>query len=663
MTLLDLPSELLSDVTSYLSPWDIASLWFCGTSSLNWKMSVGGGVTRFSFSQDPLFPVCWPRLVRHFPQLVAFDYKEGMYSGNYPPVSLELASVPRKVRRMKLQLDGDLAALLALLDASPAAFPCLEHLFVCDYFAPLATSFPAQLAQLPNLRSLTMWPKWSVTGTQPPLFVAQLPPLLASLQGRFRRLELDACAFPDTLTKLHLQLETSVDFFAALPRALQTLTLSLETETPPVASYDWDKLPADLQALTVDISQQMTQQLVDKLPRTLTKFSRTAGVSPEMEEVINLLPHLPTTLTSLEGFLPDPVPKELFRLLPPHVTYFDESIVHSAIDLVLPAATRLRLQHSDHAIPDGFHAFPPGLTHLSIERINVAIAKKMPFSLKHLSLDTPELSVEETLALPRHITSMVFMRNIPFQSEQCFEALPPTLTLLDALPINIHRMDVVPFLAISPAYEPPSNAHVPEPNAIPRLPQSFSSYHLPKTLRTFTMGPIETEDEEWFAHLPPSLVSLKLAIRHISTRSIENIARACPALRSLDLRLAQYVVGKSGEKREDVKGGDARTGEKARKEEGEGEEKREETPPLDPSEHWIAKAPRRLAAITMSYISTSFDTDVTDEVIKKLPKGLTSLDIPPSPKVTSASAGHLPKYLRRLYFGFNTPSWFEKPQR
>jgi len=623
MSLSSLPPELLNEITTLLTSLEIAFLWLCGYGALNWKLSVGGGVTRFVFSHDPLYACVWPRLVSSFPHLQIFEYKEGQHLGRFPPIPLELESLSPKLRALKLESESDFASLLRVLDQHPTAFSDLVHLSVSDYYLQMNLMFPQQLYKLENLRRLTLWPRWTATAPFPSLLLGALPPKLTLLHGRFQTVCItDSAKFPESLTHLHLHLEDSADIFPTLPEGLVTLRISTEHNPSAIMNFDWKQLPPYLKSLSVDVPDTMTKAFVELLPRTLTRFCRMSGNAIDPDNVLELLPYMPKTLTKLEGFLPDPLSVDIIRALPPNLTNIDEGIVHAGIDLIPPATRRLRLQHLDQRIPRDFLAFPKHLTYLSVERIDVELASKIPNTLKHLSLDIPELTAELTAALPRHITGMVFMRNAPFKSEECFKALPRTLVLLDGLPINLHRLIDQPLFHI---------AALPAASPLPRLPSHFSSFDLPRTLQTLTLGPMEVDDEEWYLHLPPNLSTLKLALRSLTSYGLINISKACPRLRTLDLRLI-YAIDSQIKNKDAV--------------------------PSSPDSHWVAHLPRRLSSFTLSSISVSFQTNITDNIIKRLPRGLTSLDVPNSPLVTAASADFVPKFLRRLYFGYGIPIWF-----
>jgi hypothetical protein len=73
-TLKSLPVDLLGLITDYITGFDIASLWFCGSAMLCWSMRHGGvrnfEITDSSFSRF----LAWPFLVSNFNHLAYFSF-------------------------------------------------------------------------------------------------------------------------------------------------------------------------------------------------------------------------------------------------------------------------------------------------------------------------------------------------------------------------------------------------------------------------------------------------------------------------------------------------------------------------------------------------------------------------------------------------------------
>jgi hypothetical protein len=592
--IVQLPPEVLVGITDLIIALNIARLWLCGSRSLNWKLGKAGGVQTFNFVADSHFPsIVWPRMMAEFDRLRSLRIEV--------PIKTNL----RQNEGIFPLLEPDIATLPRKLKILYLRFEHhLEFLVatlktdpkVFQHLEDLTLSESPQIDRLPQPLELPSLTSLNIIPTINLLKLSEIPPTLTFLRANCKHLECDISYFPSRLTSLQLDLSNMpYELLQSLPESLQELSLLGEGCRSSNHLYDWSSIPRGLSSLTVAMSTLNVESIL-ALPPSLKKL-RVAGWKNNSSEVtVQFLQALPSGMIEISGIFSPLITDEIASLLPRNSKlHIYEKVLWSAIPL-LPLGTR-RLHLPDVQVPN-FVTKLPAIESINVPSLTLEIASLLPITLTSLTIDKKTVKKEDGeifKLLPRSITFIISMRDALFEDSSVWKDLPPRLKTMDVIPIAYGAGDGKHFV---------------------HCPVESSSW-LPRSLVNMTIGDLDIIDAEWFSFLPPKLERLRVATRTLPDQSLEALQRSDHrSLRTLDIRIL-----------------DAQ------------------------SARLLASFVRNIPKFVTNFcISTGSDarneTDVTNDDLKSLPRGLISLELPLSPKINSECAPYLPKFLKTFTYGY-----------
>jgi hypothetical protein len=601
MLMSELPPIILAELTSWIRSIEIGRLWHCGSPTLNWKLSEGGGVTKFEHTAIPNSSGGWPSILRLFPKITHLSIVDPSYSPNKGLMNVDLSILPRNLKKLRFWFRNDAILLESALHANPLLFSNLQELALC--MAADISTFPTLMMDLPStIRDLDIH---SPYGEEKLSFSFRLlPPFLTSHRGRYIGLSddiEDEDKFPETLTSLTLQFprsspsfEKPLPWFPRLPSGLIKCYIS---GTSQPLDADWNIIPRTVEFLTVACAHFGKDQL-EALPPKI----HTISISEAPRITSDLLQYVPKTLTYITGVLPEIIDANIASMLPRGLTNLSScDILIEAIPHLPSNTKRLRIRNR----PAGGSV--EGLSSLSslshIEFIDVIsldanIAEHLPKTLREMSIDSGPISDLAIPLLPRTLTSLVLIRHKPFESDLYWKDLPPCLTTMDILPVNRD----VELLRVN-------------------LPDSAAM--LPRSLTKLTLGHIDVcVGVDWYAGFPQTLTVLDLNVKSMEENALLKLNT--PVLTSMTISIH---VG-----------------------------------PTNGLGHIITSLPKSLKTLNLRFTKTNqSESKITNEHLLYLPHAITTLTIPKADMVTEDIKPHLPKNLVSLEIGtYAHPPWFKR---
>lgn len=390
MSLGSLPAEVLSLVAEGILGQELGQLLLTGNHNLLAKLASSQGVKNFRCEVLPQFGLGWPYLIAQFTHLESFCFTIGAYGhpirSNTPPFD----ELPQNLRSIELNAWTFADDFLRYLIEHPESFRHLESLSVqCKvHFEEVLRSRPERLNKLQMLKASFQ-----------ELSVADLPPTLTSLIADCRKFPSTSTAgFHEGLKVLKLfgpiQLPVSL-----LPSTLEEYHLDNLASAP-----DWLKaddvllLPRGIKSL--DVRFDPTHESFANLPPNLTTLNGSfQNIS------INLLPHLPRTLTKIKYLTPELSTRAL-EALPPGLSLINGTngpsikpsdaatrpLTRFRLRLGLPPfdlASNLNTLVLDAYDPSQLHKLPSSLTRLILTRAaieDLACFDRPDMKLVHLAI-------------------------------------------------------------------------------------------------------------------------------------------------------------------------------------------------------------------------------------------------------------------------------------
>jgi hypothetical protein len=607
MSLKDCAPDALDRITSTLTAYELATLWFCGDSHLNLKLSTARGVTRFDFEYDPARKPLWPNLLAQLEGITDISIQFDKLFGIVVPNMLQISPT---VRNMVLNFPYALAFFQSALRIDPVRFQNLE---VLEYLPRAYDNPRVKLVglNLPNLKRLSL----PLGGrSRQPFDMKHLPSSLTALSFDSRKPENFDVEHLKNLSFLDVTLSEKGDvndFWHLLPDTLIHLSTRFSSGDTSVYSWNWSALPRQLRSLSVscpDFDESVSVQLppalevleisssfeahsislLKSLPpqlKCLVMIVFEASISPEIAKV---LPR------SLKGCLFSAVDSDAVHLLPAGITEIQvisssEEKHHQQIMMIEPNENPLNVWST--------------LVHLTVTVLHPHIAKLLPANLKTLEIDGGSLNHDLMSLLPKNL--------IIFGTSQ--GALRPRIgkLLVDSvhwglLPRHLTSLSI----------------------AVESLELSYeSSSLLPRNLQTLELECLSIDSSEWFVNLPPTLTSFTLKAQELPPQTDETISVALPHLGYLSIA----VTSVSGCKVEQL----------------------------------IQNLPRRLVTFSFDIKDEKGSCQVSEKDISRLPPSLTQLHLPDSPNLQSFNWETCPPYLVSLGLGyrFSNPFWNSLQER
>jgi hypothetical protein len=593
----ELPCEILQPLTSSLAAFEIGRLWLCGCKRLNWKLSKGGALTSFKFFSNSYHPLSWPNLISQFERLENFSLTIHEYGAFYPAFELQLHKLPRNLKHIKLSCPLSSHFLHNAFTSDPDLFQSVESLTLSgkDFDSELP---PCLYLPWTNLMSVN---GGDYHNYKRQLVLSKIPKTITSLSVSASQLDFsEEGRFPDSLTTLLLELGSPCDILPCLPLTLTQLELTATNETMPFEKLNWEQLPPALTLLTIE-TREFTKEHAKALPRSLIKLSLVGIVKRTLEIVKDLLPYLPSSITSLTGIWPSPICSELASILPRNlIQRINDDLEWDAVQYLPPGITSIRLRYETNTPPIIPGSFPPKLTSFSSEYLTDEIAAKLPSGLKSLSVDMGEISLVSTKLLPRQLSSIISMRRNGFETLECWKHLPPTMTSLDVIPISSSS----------------SRTSYPNPTEAPL----DSAGWLPRNLISVTLGPLIIANSTWFLHLPSKLTYIKIALLAEPLGGLKHLYTTCTKLTTVEIRCSTV-------------------------------------PPRESWDHILQDMPKTLLSFVWSQSNESRLANIPESALSKLPPAMTSLSLPDCATITSACLSYFPVTMRSFSHG-DTPGWF-----
>jgi hypothetical protein len=628
MIFAELPLDPLTAIFNYLDAYEIGYMWFCGSKTLNWKLSTGGAAKRFKLDSWRHLSVSWPKLISQLPHLEILDVYISPYTGSFPDVELDFLKVPESLKHLELSLPWALHYLKLALGANPRLFPNLEALHISrSYHDDVNTWYLMPGSIWPKLTSLSLsdssWPIQQ-------LDVSSLPPQLTYLEYKAISLNFDGGGFPETLVHLDLCLANQTDIFALLPAGLTAFIIYFDNGADQVHRFDWSKLPRGLLELQLDCPHFSVENAT-QLPPNLTSI-RVSNHMNNDEQLYEIVKVLPRTLTSIRSLLPDPLNLRFVAVLPPNMRQpFHEDTEEDAVPHLPASAEKVRLTERSPPRAPKVVAFPPNTKTVSTPLIDEALASVLPDKVTHLTVNDGQFTVECLKKLPNGILSLMCIQERPLESSHCLKYLPPIAQNIDLL--SIDHLTIGEMLAMAIVAPPQSASWF--SRCVTDLSIGPIVLSKGQCIHTTGQGPFEADEDVpagihpnapadctcFFSHLPPLLRTLKLYVAHLPKDAFTQLS--CEkTLESIEIRM--------------------------------------HGPPTAGLHHFVTTMPPRLQRFYWNAIEEIEieQNDIRDETLINLPKRLFVLDLPASP-VTEACAPHLPPFIAEFTLANRTPPWFE----
>jgi hypothetical protein len=473
--LADCAPEALACITSPLNAYELAALWFCGDSQLNWKLSKARGVTNFHFEFHPTRKPLWPNLISSFEGMTDLSIHYARHTGF---IQADLLLVPHSIRNLVLDFPFEFSFFQCALRHEPARFRNLETVK-----CPKQSFVPDMALENPlNLRTLS---------NAPNLTTLVLPRRIAPI---------DMEELPRSITSLSFQCPTPINFDAEHLKNLFSLDATFQGHTDDF----WHLLPDTLTHLSTKFSGVTSRVHLwnwNSLPKRLKSFSvHSRGLS---ETLAKLLP------VTLESFQIGEVFDDFFKMMPPKLTHLvadcDESI-----------STELAA------------AFPRSLRGSLIPSVVWNATPFLPHGITDINVWVPNDSNRD-LHLPPQIKRLTLNEGMP---QGWLRLLSPNLESLSIIalfgPIGVSPID----WQLLPRSLTVFNASDDEI----LIAHDESSAWLPRSLTSLSIGVISMTSTKWFSNLPTSLTKLNLEVEELPLESDHVLAASFPHIQHLSIK-------------------------------------------------------------------------------------------------------------------------------
>lgn len=494
--LLNLPIELLSEISLMLGGRDITRLWNCGNKRLQHRLGEQGAVKHYD---------CAP--IRASAQL--------------PSILAHL-----RIQAVAIRFEGPLSPKIELS-------PHLQQLMIswrqsghklCDAFNHTLSSFQS-LSALKLSASATPFQQGDAA-------LLKTPPALTNLMIHFKSFDGSVSdILRPGLEKVTIQLDyiRILDFH--FPSSLVAAVLTIESFEQVDESGDF---PQALSWLSVSSRNYKTStQLITKLPRSMTVLHISSDDSLE-----SILKAVPLSLMSLDIFnCREVMTVDLMKLMP-RTLLRSFLIKNMQNDLSLELVEQL----------------PPALIELDLVPNELRFLQKLPTGLQLLKLMPHAFTLPtgdtECVFLPKELKALTGLRSELIE----FCALPESLEELSMiestfqaqharrLPSGLKSLRIRSLsLDFAPAL--PSRLKILQVWVHDAAWTLMTDHvmHLPRTLTNLSLATIQLESAETLSHVPQGLQNLALNMKSVESEGLSPLGRS--QLRILCLIVQQDRAG------------------------------------------------------------------------------------------------------------------------
>jgi hypothetical protein len=594
--LANLVPEVLSDITSFLSGYDITNLYMIGSSSLNRALTQRGGVKCFVLEANFPNQLLWPKSVSYFQSLECFKFKASIDVYHLEVKDVNIFDIPKSVKYVQLKFLNGWASLWTLSEGSSTPTPrrisdiwprleTLKYLPQNDQVIPEKFDiFPESLTYI-NLRHNFELPCMQlVPRTVLKMFVGLAQPQDWSADPHF----------PPQLRILTIRGVSSRQALRYLPITLQELDLDYTNEAlqDPTEKEMLETLPPDLVSLRTYV-RLFSSEAGASLPRALKRLwvHQRMRNAPHCDviEATNILKSLPPSLRYFEiSGMSSRLP--LLQVVPNNPNSLDQL---EKMALALPKMLQFVSSDFLSFLRFNLKHLPPGLTHLNLGKrhINRKESALIPRTVTSLSAgkfydenDDPVLRMMGAMTAARMLNERIeawsfpprlralgvldgmtpaslhsalstcpelSSLEIPLTGASYTDCLPPRITKLSLssyyqdLPILSHLTKLESLII--------SRATIVSANFFSSLPPSLCSFtfnftnitkNLPShpssrlsylhRLRTLDMTGIEMLEDDSISNLPPNLTSLSLST-YRNKITAQGLAKLPPSLTFLSM--------------------------------------------------------------------------------------------------------------------------------
>lgn len=484
--LVDLPPEVLSDVTCFLTGEELSRLWLSGEKLLQSKLGEGGGARIFYLRPDNSKPIVWPSLVSVFSKLTFLEFFGDWFSLGNGMNGEVIAQLPCTLRRLSLRFGRCFFVFQEAMSLNNAVFPNLKSIYLADFGDP---------AGLPGIKVL-QWPN-SLLSLEFALHrarwfdldLASLPPGLTSITAPFTGISNTHIGFPSTLTKLNIFLMPAKPLlFSILPDSLLTLCLT-SSRKMHASEWDFSLLPRTLESLFMKVSD-MTREDFLKLPKSLTRLGEVKSVDSSGDSYVDFWP---LNLKDPGSLIPFIMTKDFVKRLPRRLEVGEYRILDSDAIPYLPPNVR-------HIV-----CTAESMTPLVEELAKLGQTAKIPVNFQNAALGSIEGLPGEIL--PDSLTELT----LAFQGTASREFLE-SIRSLKLQSLNMFKGQL--YSNTDDWIRLPRTLDTLATGAPPLIPTS-SALLLPTRLKVFRLNAIEKQDlqieKQWFAALPNTISNLHIS--------------------------------------------------------------------------------------------------------------------------------------------------------
>lgn len=433
--------EALALVLYFLSANELAKLWFCGCSTLNYRLSLEARVFDLQYDWNARFRnvLRWPKLLRSLPRLTRVMIRSPHKNQGYIVTDVDFSDIAPTITHLELAWSTSLVELLQLDESFPPSAHMLlldssKEICLADFrsrFPRLETLTWANNLRLPSINwhtSIQHLPK-SITSFSGPrnqsipfIAICSLPTTLRELNAEVPDLPRDwkpAERFPD-LTTLILRFIIDYRFISELPAMLNRLELHIADLYVDDANGDQSESRDLIAAHAVSLPQSLRRLLI-------------SGPLSVQEGFLESLPHsiewMKLDVYSFSVSAPSPPPSDPnwsgthanapnYGLFPPKLRHLDlgqagmRDILSNEHHIRYLPTSLTSLPGRVSLQPEFWSYIPPSLTSLDLVLWNGAYASSL-WKLQLQSLSLESASVGFAHALPDSITEL-FIEQIDY---------------------------------------------------------------------------------------------------------------------------------------------------------------------------------------------------------------------------------------------------------
>jgi hypothetical protein len=394
--------------------------------------------------------------------------------------------------------------------------------------------------------------------------------------------------------------------FELLPTDIEHVQVYSMEYGAPMILTDWNVIGEleKLKTLGTCVRGPFDVEEARLIPRTVqTLLLHSFQVPPNTDWCTRILEALPQNLTRLEGVWPGRISADRAQSLPKLLEMVETTVSYEAVPRLPKNFKALEISGFDFDPEfDASMTFPASLIRLSIPKLSVTLADKLPNGLQIMTIGEILLTPQTLEKLPKNLTSLFIDDALceVQELEPLLKSLPPNLTSL-----------CMPQLCLLGGARVATQA------------PPGSSRIISRRMRKLELPNLDFPNlSEWILGLPTTLKRLMLRINNLEKDGLKSLIH----LHSLDeLRIKVSSSPKDG---------------------------------------WaqclkFRFLPRQLGTLHVFDMGrVTQDSNLTDESFIEAPPRLHWVALPRSPLVTEKCLVHLPNLARLVFPGRNAPTWF-----